>query len=116
MALLTAKEILERYSVWEYRIRYRAAGAHPSSQVEAHARFALECGPGDLVADPLGQPLLFETEAQAFAYRARLGIRHPVLVFYEAGHEPAYADHDEECDGGLPDLARIAAYTEGREA
>ena len=116
MAPLTAKAILERYSVLAYRIRYRAAGAHPISQVEAHARFALECGSGDLVADPLGQPLLFESEAQAFAYRQRLGILHPVLVFYEAGHEPEFQDHDEERDGGLPDHGRITAYTEGREA
>ena len=116
MASLTAKAILERYSVLAYRIRYRAVGADPSNKVEAHARFALECGPGDLVADPLGQPLLFVTEAQAFAYRARLGIRHPVLVFYEAGHEPEFQDHDEARDGRLPDHGRITAYTEGREA
>lgn len=116
MVLLTAKAILERYSVLAYRIRYRAPGVHPSSRIEGHARFVLECGPGDLVADPLGQPLLFATEAQAFAYRARLGIRHPVLVFYEAGHEPDYPDHDAERDAELPDRACILAYTEGREA
>ncbi|MHB1528619.1 MAG: hypothetical protein ACYCXT_04175 [Acidiferrobacteraceae bacterium] len=115
MVPLTPRDILERYSILDYRICYRAAGAHLSTRVEAHARFALECGPGDLVADPLGQPLLFATEAQAFAYRARLGIRHPVLVFYEAGHEPALEEYDEERDGGLPDLARVTAYTEGRE-
>ncbi|MHB8564843.1 MAG: hypothetical protein ACYDDA_13100 [Acidiferrobacteraceae bacterium] len=115
MAPLTAKDIVERYSVLAYRIRYRTVGAYPNNKVEAHARFALECGPGDLVADPLGQPLLFATEAQAFAYRQRLGILHPVLVFYEAGHEPDFEDHDEETDGGLPDPARLAAYIEGRE-
>ncbi|MHB1586814.1 MAG: hypothetical protein ACYCRH_03465 [Acidiferrobacteraceae bacterium] len=115
MAPLTAREILERYSAWEYRIRYHAAGLAPSNKVEPHTRFALECGPGDLVADPLGQPLLFDTEAQAFAYRERLGILHPVLVFYEAGHEPDFEDYDEDRDGGLPDPARIHAYVEGRD-
>ena len=113
MTALTAREVLARYSVLQYRIRYRALGSPPGSAPEAHARFALECAPGNFVADPLGQPLLFETEAQAFAYRRRLGILHPVLVFYEAGHAPEYEDHEEARDGSLSDPARIDAYADG---
>lgn len=114
MMALTAKEVLERYSVRDYRIRYRAAGALPDTGGAAHARFVLECAPGDLVADPLGQPLLFETEAQAFAYRRRLGIPYPVLVFYEAGHEPEFEEYDDGCHGPLPDEARIDAQVDGK--
>ncbi|MHB8388828.1 MAG: hypothetical protein ACYDBH_04495 [Acidobacteriaceae bacterium] len=110
---LTAKDVLERYSVRDYRIRYRAAGAVPDTGRAAQARFVVECAPGDLVADPLGQPLLFETEAEAFAYRRRLGIPFPVLVFYEAGHEPECEEYDEVCHGPLADEACIDAYVDG---
>lgn len=111
---LTAKEVQARYSVRDYRIRYRAAGGIPDAAGAAHARFVLECAPGDLVADPIGDPLLFETEAEAFAYRRRLGIPYPVLVFYAAGEEPEFEEYDEERHGRLPDEARtlIDTYAE----
>ena len=113
MMVLTAKDVLERYSVRDYRIRYRATGITLDTECTAQARFVLECAPGDLVADPLGQPLLFETEAQAFAYRRRLGIPYPVLVFYEAGQEPELEEYDEACHGPLADEACIDAYVDG---
>lgn len=113
MMVLTAKEVLERYSVRDYRIRYRAAGVLPDAAGAAHSRFVLECAPGDLVSDPLGQPLLFENEAQAFEYRRRLGILYPVLVFYEVGQEPEFEEYDEARHGPLPDEPHIDAYVEG---
>lgn len=109
---LTAQEVWARYSALEYRIRYRAWGSPPNSSIEPQARFVLECSPGDLVADPLGQPLLFETEARASAYRRRLGIPYPVLVFYETGHEPELEDQDEARHGVAPDQARIDDYVD----
>jgi len=113
MMVLTAKEVLERYGVRDYRIRYRAAGVAPDTGPAAHARFVVECAPGDLVADPLGLPLLFETEARAFAYRRRLGIPYPVLVFYEASQEPECTEYDAALHGPLADETRIDAYADG---
>lgn len=115
MAHLTPKEVYARYSVREYAIRYLDPEARPRTQPEPHAVFALECGPEALVSDPVGAAVLFETEAQAFAYRNRLGILHPVLVFYEAGHAPDTEEYDPKVQGALPDQGLIEAYVAGRE-
>ena len=113
MAQLTPKEVHARYSVREYAIRYLDRETRPRTQPEPYTVFALECCPEALVADPVGAPVLFETEAQAFAYRNRLGILHPVLVFHETGHAPELEAYDPEVQGVLPDQDLIEAYVAG---
>ena len=114
MARLTPKEVHARYSVRDYAIRYLDPDARPRTQPEPHTVFALECGPDALVADPVGAPVLFETEAQAFSYRKRLGILYPVLVFHEAGHAPELEEYDPQVQGVLSDQGLIEAYVDGR--
>ncbi len=86
----------------------------PDDRREPHVVFAVECAPGALAGDPSGAPLLFQTEAQAFAYRRRLGILHPVLVFYEDGYAPDVEAYDTEIHT-LTEHARINAYVDGWE-
>ncbi len=104
--MLTQELVLQKYLSFDYRIRYLAELVHPSTIAEPDAVFALENGLGHgLVCDPLSRPLLFDTEAEAFSYRNRLGLERPVLVFYEG--EPDVKDTEMEIS--CLDASTIAA-------
>jgi len=115
MTHLTPKDVLDRYSVLDYSIRYLCEDVRPSERPEPHTVFALECSPGELVLNAMGEPWVFDSEAQAFAYRNRLGILHPVLAFYEAGYAPDAEEYDPAVHGALAERDRIEAYADGRE-
>lgn len=115
MAPLTPKEVGERYGALDYAIRYLEWETPPRAEPEPGAVFALEYEAGALVSDPVGAALLFATEAQAFAYRQRVGLLHPVLVFYAVGYAPEREDYDADRHGVLSDSERIDAYVDGGE-
>ncbi|MGO9444453.1 MAG: hypothetical protein ACLPXB_06690 [Thiobacillaceae bacterium] len=104
--MLTQELVLQKYLSFDYRIRYLAELVHPSTIAEPDAVFALENGLGHgLVCDPLSRPLLFDTEAEAFSYRHRLGLERPVLVFHE---DESYVKGTEIEIGSL-DASTLAA-------
>ena len=111
--MLTQAQVLQKYLSFDYRIRYLADGVPPSDLPEHGTVFAVENGLAisqGLACDPLRRPLLFKTEAEAFAYRHGLGLKWPVLAFYE---EEPEVDETETLGGDGLDaytLAEIAAY------
>lgn len=111
--MLTQAQVLHKYLSLDYRIRYLAEGVRPLEAAEPDTAFALENGQAighGLVCDPLHRPLLFATEAEAFAYRSRLGLERPVLAFHETEPE---IDDAETLGGATLDsatLAGVAAY------
>ena len=111
--MLTQAQVLQKYLSFDYRIRYLANGVLPSDVPEHGTVFAVENGLAigqGLACDPLHRPLLFKTEAEAFAYRHGLGLKWPVLAFYE---EEPEIDEAEALGGNDLDaytLSEIAAY------
>ena len=103
------EEIMARYRSFDYAIRYLAPGDKPEAQPETDTVFALEVGPEQLAVDARGRPLLFETEAEAFAWREAGGAASagPVLAF---GPPIEGADDDIEASG--VDMAAVSAYAE----
>ncbi|MGA7178229.1 MAG: hypothetical protein WBX11_01390 [Thiobacillaceae bacterium] len=109
--MLSPELALQKYQTFDYRIRYLADGVHPLEEPEADTVFALENGIGHgLVCDALLRPLLFETEAEAFSVRKRLGLVYPVLVFHDG--EPDVRDAEMKAPGCLDasTLAEVDAY------
>ena len=111
--MLTQAQVLQKYLSFDYRIRYLADGVPPSDFTEHGIVFAVENGLAisqGLACDPLRRPLLFKTEAEAFAYRHGLGMGWPVLAFYE--EEPELDEAETLGGNDLDDytLAEITAY------
>lgn len=68
-----SKDIVDRYAVADYCVRYVGEGQRPSIRPREGIVFVYEKEPGTLYLDPLGNPVVFHTESEAFACRDAFG-------------------------------------------
>lgn len=98
--------IENRYSVGDFAIRYVGENQQPSAHLDEDTVFLFEPREGDLYRDPLGEPVIFYTEAEAFACRNAFG--HGLVLSMREGddmaelldlpHEDISAEEQEKID------------------
>lgn len=71
--MMDNQAIENRYSVGDFAIRYVGENQQPSADLAEDTIYLFEPREGELYRDPLGEPVIFYTEAEAFACRNAFG-------------------------------------------
>ena len=94
---MTPETVRDRYDRFAYMFRYLGPGVAPNQNPEPGVVYALETAENRLYSDPMSDPVLFASEAEAFAVRNALGSGN-VLVFEDLPRDPFIDAADAETE------------------